>query len=107
MLEQPILLKNVKQKLTIQFNIFANLVRKADEFREPWKFPTQAADLDLFLSSNQVIIKNLTSKLEQKRGAISKYYALCNCTINDIVQEEKTDTESQFDEYWKDKKKSH
>ncbi|KIH55209.1 Tas retrotransposon peptidase A16 [Ancylostoma duodenale] len=89
--EQPFLLKNVKQKLTRQLNILANLVREADEFREPWNFPTQEADLDLFLSSNQVIVKNLISKLEQKREAISEYYALCNCTINDIVQEDKTD----------------
>ncbi|EYC32962.1 hypothetical protein Y032_0002g533 [Ancylostoma ceylanicum] len=102
--EQPFLLKNVKQKLTRQLNILANLVREADEFREPWNFPTQEADLDLFLSSNQVIIKNLISKLEQKREAISEYHALCNCTINDIVQEDKTDIESQFDEYWEDKK---
>lgn len=45
----------------------------------------------------------LNSKFEQKREDTTKYYALRNCTIHDILQENKTDILTPFDKYWEEK----
>ncbi|XGW19099.1 hypothetical protein V3C99_003148 [Haemonchus contortus] len=102
---QPFLLKNVKQKLTRQLNALNGLLFEAQEFEEPWRFPTQAQELEMFLISKEIVVKNLMSQLEQRKNDISDYYAECNQSINDILEEEvKADIEQQFDEYWQGKR---
>lgn len=104
MSQKPFILKNVKQKFTRNLNALLNLIQEAEEFREPWNFPTQVHEMDVFLVSKKRIIVNLNSKLQQRREEISDYYATCNQVIQDLIQEEKADIEDQFDTYWSEKK---
>uniref|UniRef100_A0A7I4YC71 Phage protein n=1 Tax=Haemonchus contortus TaxID=6289 RepID=A0A7I4YC71_HAECO len=85
---QPFLLKNVKQKLTRQLNALIGLLFEAQKFEEPWRLSTQAQELEMFLISKEIVVKNLMSQLEQRKNDISAYYAECNQSINDLLEEE-------------------
>ncbi|VDO85063.1 unnamed protein product, partial [Haemonchus placei] len=103
MSRQQFMLKNAKQRLTRQLNALTGLLEEAREFEEPWNFPNGAEELDLFIVSKDMIVKNLVSKLSQRKDDISNYYAECNQSIFNLDQEEKEETERQFDDYWLEK----
>ncbi|KAK6018353.1 Pao retrotransposon peptidase [Ostertagia ostertagi] len=103
MSQRPFNMKNAKQKLTRNLNILDGLLHEAREFEQPWTFPTHAQELELFLISRGMMVKNLMSKLQQRRDEICDFHAECNQSINDLEQKLKGDIEEQFDNYWSEK----
>ncbi|KAK5977095.1 hypothetical protein GCK32_011588 [Trichostrongylus colubriformis] len=104
MSQQPFILKNAKQKLTRHLHTLNGLLQEAREFEEPWQFPTDSKNMEFFLISKEIIVNNLITKLRQRRGDISDFYAECNQAINSIDETFKMGIEKEFDDYWLTKK---
>ncbi|KAK6033746.1 hypothetical protein OSTOST_00047 [Ostertagia ostertagi] len=77
--------KTTKQKLTRQLNTLNALMKDVDEYETAWTFPKNPSHLECFVIEKQVTIKHLRASIEA------------------FTAEDKTITESNFDEYWKTK----
>ncbi|KAL6743431.1 hypothetical protein Aduo_016472 [Ancylostoma duodenale] len=78
---QTFTLKTAKAKLTRQLNALGKLIQEAEQFQEPWTFPKQVSELQQYLSTKTLLIKNIISKLEEQKDAIWNCYNECNSTI--------------------------
>ncbi|EYC34850.1 hypothetical protein Y032_1344g3836, partial [Ancylostoma ceylanicum] len=103
---QTFTLKTVKAKLTRQLNTLGKLIQEAEQFQEPWTFPEQITELQHFLSTKTLVIKNIICKLEEQKEAIWNCYNECNCTIAQLTRiepEEGSNFEASLDQYWEER----
>ncbi|VDO93392.1 unnamed protein product [Heligmosomoides polygyrus] len=106
-ISQTFTLKTVKSKLTRLLNHLANLTQEAMVFQKPWEFPEKLTDVQQYVSTKTIQIKELMSQLEEQRDAIWNCYNECNCTIANLSRtapQEGSEFETNFDLYWKEKK---
>ncbi|EYC18350.1 hypothetical protein Y032_0028g1810 [Ancylostoma ceylanicum] len=100
-------LKTAKQKLTRQLNALGNLIKEAEEFSSPWQFSTTISELQQFLITKTLLVKELGKRLETQKDKIWEYYSECNCSIAKVAQSNReagTEMERNFDEYWEERK---
>ncbi|CAJ0607313.1 unnamed protein product [Cylicocyclus nassatus] len=102
-------LKTVKQKLTRLLNTLSTLLREAEEYQEPWQFPTEVKELQHFLLMKSITLKNLYKRLEEQKEKVWKTYEEYTSRIYDMLidadkKELGTVTEMEFNSYWEEKK---
>ncbi|CAJ0595387.1 unnamed protein product [Cylicocyclus nassatus] len=102
-------LKTVKQKLSRLVNTLSTSLKEAEEYQEPWQFPTEAKELQHFLLLKSIVLKNLCKRLEEQKERVWKTYEDCTSKIYEMLTDSErkeigTSIEIEFNAYWEDKK---
>ncbi|KHJ88460.1 integrase core domain protein [Oesophagostomum dentatum] len=102
-------LKTSKQKLTRQLNELSALLEESKDYVQPWKFPSDLKEMQLFLVTKPIAVEEICGKIEKLRDSIWNFYTDCNCAIEELENNEETQARGQkleleFEKYWKEKR---
>ncbi|VDK48314.1 unnamed protein product [Cylicostephanus goldi] len=98
-------LKVAKQKLTRLLNELGKLIEEADQFSQPWQFPTTRKELEIFLATKPIVVKALCKRIEGKKEYIWQCYNECITTISSSDEKgEDGSMKNNFEQYWEEKR---